>query len=267
MNKVSIGFGRFITNKNFVTIALVIVILVILYFGYSKSIKDKTNPINVPVAAHTITPQSLITSEDIVIKQMPGSMISDNVIKAEEGIIKKYTNIYVTVPTGSVFYKEWLVDENNLPGNWIEQLDHEKGELGYYMNVDIQSTLGNNVVPGSYIDIYMKAEDENGTVMFGKLMKNIKVSVVHDGSGNDIFANPEEIGFPANIGFGVLPDMYILLKKAEYLNLDLVLAPRGVTPPTEGITVTSSTLRDYIDAKSLTITEDLTATDQSLTTN
>ena len=267
MNKVSIGFGRFITNKNFVTIVLVIIILVILYFGYSKSIKDKTNPINMPVAAHTITPQSLITNEDVVIKQMPGSMISDNVIKSESGIIGKYTNIYVTVPEGSVFYKEWLVDENNLPGNWIEQLDYDKGELGYYMNVDIQSTLGNNVVPGSYIDIYMKAEDENGTVMFGKLIKNIKVSVVHDGSGNNIFANPEEIGVPSNLGFGVLPDMYILLKKAEYLGLDLVLAPRGVTVPSEGITVTSSTLRDYIDAQTITVEEDLTATDQNTETN
>ena len=37
-------------------------------------------------------------------------------------------------------------------------------------------TLGNNVLPDTYIDIYMKATDENGTAMFGKLLKNIKVS-------------------------------------------------------------------------------------------
>ena len=42
------------------------------------------------------------------------------------------------------------------------------------MDVNIENTLGNNVLPNTYIDIYMKAKDENGTPMFGKLMKNIK---------------------------------------------------------------------------------------------
>lgn len=261
MNKASVGLKKVLTNKNFVTIILVIVILVILYYGYSKSIKDKTNPINMPVAAKTIAPQTLITNEDVVYKQVPGSMVSENAIRSSSQIIGKYTNIYVTVPQNSIFYSEWLVDGNKLPGNWIEQLDYEKGELGYYMNVSVESTLGNNVVPGSYIDIYMKAEDENGTVMFGKLLKNVKVLVVHDGSGNDIFADPSNVGSPSKIGFAVVPDMYMLLKKADYLNVDLVLAPRGTTVPSEGITVTSSTLRDYIDAQTITVEEDLTSTD------
>lgn len=261
MDKLSVGLKRTLTNKNFVTIVLVIIILVALYYGYSKSIKDKTNPINMPVAANTIAPQTLITNEDVVFKQVPGSMISENAIRVYGDIVGKYTNIYVTVPQGSIFYKEWLVNGNELAGNWIEQLDHEKGELGYYMSVSVESTLGNNVVPGSYIDIYMKAQDENGTIMFGKLMKNVKVLVVHDGSGHDIFADASNVGSPSKIGFAVVPDMYLMLKKAEYLNVDLVLAPRGTTVPSEGVTVTSSTLRDYIDAQTITVEEDLTSTD------
>lgn len=45
MNNFVIGFKRFITNKNVVTIILVLVILVVLYFGYSSSIKKQTNPL------------------------------------------------------------------------------------------------------------------------------------------------------------------------------------------------------------------------------
>ena len=106
---------------------------------------------------------------------MPGSMVGEGVIRSSWEIVGKYTNINVTVPAGSVFYYDWLVDEDKLPGNWIDQLNYEAGEVGYYMDVNMVNTLGNNVLPNTYIDIYMKTADENGTIMFGKLLKNIKV--------------------------------------------------------------------------------------------
>lgn len=260
MNNFMIGLKRFFTNKNVVTIIAIIIMLVILYFGYSYSIKSKTNPVNVPVAAKQINPQTKITTSDITYKQIASSMLSDDVIRYAGGIINKYTNINVTIPKDSVFYNSWLVDASDIPGNWIEQLDHEAGELGYYMSVSVASTLGNSVLPNTYIDIYMKAYDENGTVMFGKLMKNIKVLVVHDGSGNNIFKDTSDIGVPSKIGFAVSQDYFTLLKKAEYLNIDLVIAPRGSKVPSEDyVIVTSATLRDYIDAQTITIEEDVVA--------
>lgn len=258
MNNFVIGFKRFITNKNVVTIILVLVILVVLYFGYSSSIKKQTNPVSIPVAARRINPQTQITNEDVTFIQVANSMVGDGAIRASGNIIGKYTNINVTIPEGSMFYSDWLANAEDVPGNWIEQLDYEAGELGYYMSVDINSTLGNSVLPNTYIDIYMKAADENGTPMFGKLMKNIKVLVVHDANGDNVFANTAEVGTPSKIGFAVNQDMYILLKKAEYLNIELVLAPRGSTVPTEDyVIVTSATLRDYIDAQTITVEEDV----------
>ena len=260
MNNFVIGLKRFFTNKNVVTIILVIVVLVILYVGYSSSIKKQTNPVSVPVASKTIAPETQITSEDVTYIQVANSMVDQNVVRNSWDIVGKYTNINVTVPQGSMFYYEWLKNAEEIPGNWIEQLNHEEGELGYYMDVTIESTLGNSVLPNTYIDIYMKANDENGTIMFGKLLKNVKVLVVHDSSGKNIFANSNDIGSPSKIGFAVNPDMYILLKKADYLNIELVLAPRGSKVPTEDyIIVTSSTLRDYIDAQTITIEEDIIA--------
>ena len=258
MNNFIIGLKRFFTNKNVVTILLVIVILVVLYFGYSGSIKKQTNPISMPVAAQVIGPRTKITSELITYKQVPAGLLDENAIRNVSLILDMYTNINVTVPAGSLFYQEWLIDEANLPGSWIEQLDYEKNEQGYYMDVDVASTLGNNVLPGTYIDIYMKASDENGTPIFGKLMKNIKVLVVHDGSGNNVFDGIESIGSPSKIGFAVSQDYYMLLKKAEILNIDLVLAPRGATvPEQDSVIVTSQTLRDYIDAQTITVEEDV----------
>ena len=258
MNNFIIGAKRFFTNKNVVTVIGVLLVLVILFFGYTSSIKKQTNPVNIPVAAKKINAQTQITAEDVRYVEVANSMLSGPVIRSSAEIIGKYTNINVTIPEGSMFYRDWLVEANDIPGNWIEQLDYETGELGYYMSVNIENTLGNSVLPNTYIDIYMRANDENGTPMFGKLLKNIKVLVVHDGSGNDIFKDSANVGSPSKIGFAVSQDLYILLKKAEYLNIDLVLAPRGSTVPTKDeIIVTSQTLRDYIDAQTTTIEEDV----------
>lgn len=272
MNNFVIGLKRFITNKNVVTILLVIVILVVLYFGYSGSIKQKTNPVSMPVASRKINPLTRITAEDIVYQQVASSMVSQNALKYSGQIIDKYTNYNVTIPQGSMFYDEWLADGMSIPGNWIEQLDNAAGELGYYMRVSIESTLGNSVLPNSYIDIYMRAADENGTIIFGKLMKNVKVLVVHDANGNNVFADSLDVGTPSRIGFAVNQDMYILLKKAEYINVELVIAPRGSTVPAEDyVIVTSATLRDYIDAQTITIEEDIilgdTTTDNNIDEN
>lgn len=257
MNNFMIGFKRFITNKNVVSVLGVLIVLGVLYWGYSSTIKKATNPVNVPVAAKVIGPQTEITASDIVYKKIAASMIDESVIVNTVQLLGRYTNVNVTIPQGSVFYTNWVVNAEDVPGNWIEQLDKEKEELGYYMSVNMATTLGNSILPDSYIDIYMKATDENGTIMFGKLLKNIKVLVVHDSSGQNVFKDSSNIGTPSKIGFGLTKELYVLLKKAEYLNLELVIAPRGITVPQEdSVIVTSATLRDYVDAKTIPVEEE-----------
>ncbi len=262
MNNFVIGLKRFFTNKNVVTILLIIVILAVLYIGYDTSIKKQTNSIEVPVAAKEIPAQTQITNDYVRISKIPGSMLNTTVIRNKALVIGKYTKVNVTIPAGSVFYSEWLDTADNIPGNWIEQLDHEAGELGYYMSVDIVSTLGNSVLPNTYVDIYMKATSDSGTVMFGKLLKNVKVLVVHDNNGRNVFSGTEAASIPAKIGFAVNPDMYTLLHKTEYLyDVSLIIAPRGSKLPEDCedncVVVTSSTLRNYVDARTITAPEDV----------
>ena len=48
-----------------------------------------------------------------------------------------------------------------------------------------------------------------------------------------------------------------MLHKIEYLDVELIIAPRGSVVPTEDyIVVTSSTLRDFVDAQTITVEED-----------
>ena len=56
---------RFFMNKNTVTILGVIVIVGLLYFGYTTQIKTQVQPKSIPVAAKTIQPRTLITDDMI----------------------------------------------------------------------------------------------------------------------------------------------------------------------------------------------------------
>lgn len=246
---------RIVTSKNFITIALLLVGLIILYIGYDATIKKETDPVRVPVATRTINPTEQITEKDITWKTVPSAAISNNVLLEDIFIKGNYANINVTIPEGSMFYEEWVIGKNDLPGKWVELV--EKGEVAYYFPVSITSTLGNSILPDTYIDVYLKIDDENGTVMFGKFLDNIKVLAVHDSNGKNVFGNAEEIGNPSYIGFGVTNELYLLLRKAEYLGLEFIISPRGQTPPTYNyIVVKSETLKEYIESKTIMVPED-----------
>ena len=263
MNNFGIAFKKFITNKNTVTILGIIVILVLLYIGYDRTVKKSVDPINVPVAKTRLTAEHEITNDDIAYKKVSRVVVGDNVITSAGLIIGKYTNINVTIPEGSMFYNEWIVDEDKIPGKWIEKVDFENGEEAFYFRTDAIQTLGNSVLPDSYVDIYMKAEDENGNMIIGKLLENMHVLVVHDGSGKDVFADANSIGTPSYLGFALSHDLYILMNKATRLNglgIELILAPQGfnsqVIAGENTILVGSETLRDYIDANTASLDDE-----------
>lgn len=263
MNNFGIAFKKFITNKNTITIIGIIVILVLLYWGYDSTVKKSVDPIQVPVAARRITSEEQITYDDIAYEKVSKVVVDENVLTNASAIVGMYTNINVTIPEGSMFYSEWLITEEEVPGKWIEKVDFANGEEAYYYNTNGTETLGNSVLPGSYIDIYMKAEDENGNMMIGKLLENIEVLVVHDGSGNNVFADSSNVGETSYLGFALSHDFYILLNKAERLSgygIELILAPQGVVPQTindeNTVFVGSQTLRDYIDANTITLEDE-----------
>ena len=268
MNNFVNSMKNFLKNKNTVTVIGVIAVLGILYWGYSSTIKKATNPINVPVAATKITAGKQIKSEDVKYTSVAGIQVTENVITNSGSIVGKYTNLNVTIPEGSMFYSEWLVDEEHLPGKWIENVKFDEGEEAYYLNTDAVATLGNSVIPKSYIDLYMKAIDANGLVMYGKLLENIKVLVTHDGSGNNVFDGSGENRTTNYLGFAVTQEYYLLLKKAQYLTnsgIELVIAPHGTNLKDIGdVAVRSEDLRDYVIAKTAQIDTDVLLAEENI---
>ncbi len=260
MNNILVSLRKIIRNKNTVTIIGIILILVLLYFGYTKTVNSTINPISVPVAKQSIGERHEIGADDITYKSVAAITVGDNVIRNSSELIGKYTNLNVTIPEGSMFYTDWIVEKDKIPGNWIEEIDTKNGYEAYYLSTDVTKTLGNSIIPGSTIDLYMMTTI-NGQLVYGRLLENIEVLVVHDGSGNDVFANASNPSSPSKIGFAVSHEYYVLLTKAENLSgITLVIAPQGSNVELSGqVNVSSATLRDYIDANTVNLTDEVSA--------
>ena len=130
------------------------------------------------------------------------------------------------------------------------------------MSVTTETTYGNSVYPGNYIDIYLKAvnkiaEGEEMTadankIMLGKLMSNVKVLAVKDSTGQAVFSNLDEQRTPSMIVFALPEDYYILLKKAEFLRTyDSTLIPvptnESLKDEPGDLEISSESLKDWIN--------------------
>lgn len=279
MNNLIMTIKKLLQNKNIVTVLGVIIIMVILYFGYSYQIKKQVNPIpGIPVAKSTIQPRTKITEDMIdTISVAPIVLNKGDVITNRQAVIGKYSNYNTMIPEGSMFYKDTVVDEEDLPDAVLTKV--EKGQILYSFPVDMESTYGNSIYPDNYIDIYMKANRNDNKIMVGKLVENIKVLAVKDSSGRNVFENTTESRTPAYLMFGVSSEVYYLLRKASYMSgysVELFPVPHGSSLESEdqeGTTsVTSTTLKNFINANSVAnddIEDKKTTTDttSSTTTN
>lgn len=270
MNNLLIGLKRFLTNKNTVTVIAVIVILGLLYWGYTSQINTSVNPVAVPVAKQTIQPRTEVTADMITTIRVPKIAVSENVITATSKIVGKYTNLNVTVPMGSMFYKDVLVEKSALPDSVFTAV--KDGEIPYQFSVNMETTYGNSIYPGNKIDIYMKAIDDNGQIMVGRLLENVEVLAVKDSQGRNVFENTNETRTPAYLIFGVPERIHILLRKAVYLKsagVEIFPVPHGGVVPVEGgLQVDITELQNYIESRTVNLlTEELNeATEETVPT-
>lgn len=258
MNGLANSLKKFFTNKNTVTIIGVVAILFILYFLYTKKINDATDEVTVFVAARTINPQTQITNEDVTTIKVAKAARPDGVILDKNKIVGKYTGVGSTIPEGSMFYDDVIVEKEELPGDWLTLLEKDADgnlEIPYYFSVNTTTTFGNSIQPGDYVDFYVKMYDpkQNNKLLFGKLVENVKILAVTESSGKDVFRSQTDIGTPAYLNFGLSRDHYNLFKTIDYVNgldVTLIVVPHGGAIPEENLEINISTadLRTRIEA-------------------
>lgn len=218
MGNITMGFKKFLQNKNTVTIVGVVVAIFILYFAYNMRIKSAINPVTVPYASEQIKAGTQIKESMISTRQVPPSMLAGDVILNVGEIVDKYANVDTLIPKGSLFYKRAVVEREQLPDDII--LDYPKDTVLYQHKVTVFSTYGNSILPDNYIDIYVSLtpdQEHRENVVVGKLLANVKVLAVKDSSGRPVFQNLEEKRTPDMLIFALPVEYFELLTAVERL--------------------------------------------------
>jgi len=265
MGNLMTNLKRFISNKNTVTILGVLLGVVVLYVGYNYRIKQAIELVSVPYAKEAIPGKTKITSQMISTVKVNRSFVRNNpnLITDINKLIDYYVNYGNPVPEGAFFYASQVVAEKELKDSATNNIPD--GYTTFPLSVNLHTTYGNSIYPGNYIDLYLKAIDDTGRLIYGKFIESIEVLAVKDSSGNHVFESTSA-GAPAVLSFAVPNDMYELLMKADLLttnSIEIIPVPRNATyTANKGETsVKSDYLKNFILSKTTTIP------DTNVTTN
>lgn len=252
---------KFLQNKNTVTILGVLIAVGVLYFSYNYRVKKAIEPVSVPIAKVAIGATEEITADKIDYVKVSSNLISKspNIIQSADQLIGNRVMAGASIPVNGLFYTGQVVSPEELPDAAFANI--EDGYTIYSLKVDNEATLGNSIYPGSYIDIYLKTDDGD-RLIYGKLIKSIKVLDVKDANGNHVFKNGvQESGTAAEeLLFAVPDDLYMLLKKAELIettHIDLIPVLRNdhYTAEAGETEIESEYLKNFILSKTQSLSE------------
>ena len=147
--------------------------------------------------------------------------------------------------------------------NWEKKMlfDLKDDEVLHYLSVNMSTSYVNSIVPGGYIDLYVRETDEEtGKARVGKFIRNIKVLAVKTSDGLNVFENSDEQRVPSYVLFAATPEEHQYLVTAAELGITVFPVPTSVTDEkviaeeeTQGGKVdrfTSFDIQTYIEDKS-----------------
>ena len=77
-------------------------------------------------------------------------LLQSNVYRTKAQVIDKYSNVNTVIPQGSMFYKDTLISESELPDAALIKL--ESGQVPYNFPVNMAMTYYNSIYPDNYIE-------------------------------------------------------------------------------------------------------------------
>lgn len=250
MGNLSFKLKKFFQNKNTVTILGVVLGVLVIYFGYNFRVNQAIKPVDVPFAKVPIQPRERITEDKIGVMKVPPAMIKGKIITNPNLIIGKWSSYNAYIPYGSLFFEDNVITEDRLPDSAF--INIRDGFTAFNLPVDVEKTYGNSIFPNNYIDIYLKALDAEGKILYGKLVQDIKVLAIKDSSGQHVFESTEESRTPSILLFAVPEETHLLLRKALYLsNVREISAELLPVPTTKSYKDTNANLTPVIGNQEL----------------
>ena len=247
---------RFLGNKNTVTLLAIVVCTVILYLFYNSRVNNAVRTTYTCYAVETIPARTKITEDMVSTVRVLSSQVTSNMLTNCNAVVGMYTSYATEVAQNSYFYESMIMKEEDMPDSPLAGIPD--GYTQFRLPVTFESTYGNAIFPGNKIDLFLKTEDETGLLIYGKFIQSITVAGVKDEEGKNVFETTVEAREPALLLFDVPDDLYLLLMKAMYLGLEIVIVPRNSNySANKGeVLVASEYLKTLIEDKTATIPDE-----------
>lgn len=185
-------------RKNIILSIMIGVVFVLGLIIYQKwAIAKEINLQKAVFAQVDIPPRTMITDDMVEEYEISGSSIPPNAVSSKEQIIGMYTDEGYGVVQNSILLTNKLLTKEELPDVGI--LDLEKNEEAFPLLVDLETSLGNSILPKSNVDLYFRTvikERKNGETIempiFGKLASHVRVTAAKDTQATNVFEEKEE---------------------------------------------------------------------------
>ncbi len=226
MGNLLVPFKKFLSNKNTVTILGVLVGVVVLYLGYNWRVNSSIQPTSVPYCTQTLIQGTKITEQYIGYFQVPKDTVSGmtNLVTDPNRIKDMLVSYDSKIAQNSFFFTENLISEEEMPDSVFSNI--QDGYTIFDLQVDGDAVYGNSIFPGNQIDLYMTTE-QDGKLVYGRFISRIQVLAVKDSNGNNVFENKDNPGVASVLLFAVPEDLFLLLKKAVKLGIEIEPVPRN----------------------------------------
>ncbi|MEK4649632.1 RcpC/CpaB family pilus assembly protein [Exiguobacterium sp. FSL W8-0210] len=188
------------TKRKVVAAALSLAVVGSMYAYNAYAVETAVNPTKVALVKNDIQPHTKITEDMIFERDVPGNAIPPNAYTSKDQIVGKYTTEGFGISANSFFLKNNVKSKNELPDAAILSL--EEGEVAFPLLVDLETSSGNSIVPGTYVDLYflnmegargeLMTDESNQSVLFGGLFPQVRVTSVKDGDTNDAFREEQD---------------------------------------------------------------------------
>lgn len=175
-------------KKRLISISVVIALVASILLYTNMSIKAEVNETEVYVTIENIPPRTEITEDMIALHSVPSRGVPENAVLTKEEIVGKWTVAGYGIPKNSFLYEDKIVNQSELPDAGI--LDLKENEIAVPLLVDLESSLGNSIIPNTRIDLYFRnvmSQDNAQKALYGKIASNIRVVAVKDARAANVF--------------------------------------------------------------------------------
>lgn len=170
-----------------IVIGVVILVLTSSYFLSSFLANYRLELKDVYIAKVDIRRRRLVDKSYLTKIKVPKAYLNENVYIDEEDIVGKYVISDGFIAKGSLFYKDYLQDEDEMEDAYFTRLNNN--ETAYDLRVKDIFVNTASLKQGQYLDIYLTINRKE--VISDLLIKGARVVGVYDNQNKEVINNKD----------------------------------------------------------------------------